>query len=210
MFKLIDLPFDASALEPHMSRDTLNTHHGKHHAAYINKTNAFLKERQNAPTSLEEVVLLAKRENDKKLFNNAAQAWNHGFFWNSLTPDAQGEPQGELRAAIEKAFGDLKTFGQEAKAKGEGHFASGWLWLVADRSGAVQLVDLHDADAPLAHEGVTALSVCDLWEHAYYLDYKNERGRFLDAYLNSLINWRFAESQYDAARKGERGWTYPT
>lgn len=209
MFKLLDLPFDAAALEPHMSRDTLNTHHGKHHAAYINKTNAFLKERSNAPATLEEVVLLARRENDKKLFNNAAQAWNHGFFWHSLTPEAQGEPQGALRGAIEKAFGDLKTFGLEAKAKGEGHFASGWLWLVADRSGAVQLIDLHDADTPVADDTYTPLSVCDLWEHAYYLDYKNERGRFLDAYLNSLINWRFAERQYEAAQRGERGWTYP-
>ncbi|MBP6689524.1 MAG: superoxide dismutase [Hyphomonadaceae bacterium] len=210
MFKLIDLPFDANALEPHMSRDTLNTHHGKHHAAYINKMNAFLAERESPPTSLEEVVRLAKRENDKKLFNNAAQAWNHGFFWMSLTPRAHGEPQGELRAAIDKAFGDVGNFRKEAKAKGEGHFASGWVWLVADASGAVQLIDTHDADTVITDDKVTPLSVCDVWEHAYYLDYKNERGRFLEAYLNTLINWRFAEAQYAAARKGERGWTYPT
>jgi Fe-Mn family superoxide dismutase len=210
MFKLIDLPFDAASLEPHMSRDTLNTHHGKHHAGYIKKLNGFLAERTNAPSSLEEIVRFAKAENDKKLFNNAAQAWNHGFFWMSLTPQSQGEPQGELRAAIEKAFGDLANFSQEAKAKGEGHFASGWLWLVADKSGAVQLVDMHDADTPIVDDKLTPLSVCDLWEHAYYLDYKNERGKFLDAYLSTLINWRFAEAQYAAARKGEQGWTYPT
>lgn len=210
MFKLIDLPFDAAALEPHMSRDTLNTHHGKHHAGYIKKLNGFLAERENAPASLEEVVRLAKAENDQKLFNNAAQAWNHGFFWMSLTPQSQSEPQGELRAAIEKAFGDLANFSQEAKAKGEGHFASGWLWLVADKSGAVQLVDMHDADTPIVNDKLTPLSVCDLWEHAYYLDYKNERGKFLDAYLSTLINWRFAEAQYAAARKGEQGWSYPT
>ncbi len=210
MFKLIDLPFDAAALEPHMSRDTLNTHHGKHHAGYIKKLNGFLAERENVAAALEEVVRRAKAENDKKIFNNAAQAWNHGFFWMSLSPQAQGEPQGELRAAIEKAFGDLANFRQEAKAKGEGHFASGWLWLVADKSGAVQLVDTHDADTPVTDSAITPLSVCDLWEHAYYIDYKNERGKFLDAYLNSLINWRFAEAQYDAARKGEQGWTYPT
>jgi len=210
MYKLIDLPFDVNALEPHMSRDTLNTHHGKHHAAYINKMNAFLAERENPPTSLEEVVRLAKRENDKKLFNNAAQAWNHGFFWMSLTPRAHGEPQGDLRAAIDKAFGDVGNFRKAAKAKGEDHFASGWVWLVADASGAVQLIDTHDADTVITDDKVTPLSVCDVWEHAYYLDYKNERGRFLEAYLNTLINWRFAEAQYAAARKGERGWTYPT
>jgi Fe-Mn family superoxide dismutase len=209
MFKLTDLPFAADALEPAMSRTTLETHHGKHHAGYVKKTNDALKELPNAPTKLEDVVRLALQKGDKKLFNNAAQTWNHGFFWNSLTPQSQGEPQGALRDAIVKAFGDLATFRQEAKAKGEGHFASGWLWLVADKSGAVQLVDLHDADTPIAQDGVTALSVCDLWEHAYYLDYKNERGRFLDAYLTTLINWRFAETQYEAARKGEQGWTYP-
>lgn len=210
MFKLTDLPFAHDALEPAMSRTTLETHHGKHHAGYITKTNAALKERPNAPTTLEEVVALAHRENDQKLFNNAAQAWNHGFFWNCLTPQSQGGPQGPLKDAVLKAFGEIDNFRQEAKAKGEGHFASGWLWLVSDRAGAVQLIDLHDADTPLVREGITALSVCDLWEHAYYLDYKNERGRFLEAYLSSLINWRFAEAQYESARKGERGWTYPT
>lgn len=209
MFKLTDLPFAADALEPAMSRTTLETHHGKHHAGYVKKTNDALKERPNAPTTLEDVVRTAHRDDDHKLFNNAAQAWNHGFFWNCLTPQAQGEPEGALRDAIVKAFGDIATFRQEAKAKGEGHFASGWLWLVADRAGAVQLIDLHDADTPLVRDGFTPLSVCDLWEHAYYLDYKNERGRFLEAYLNTLINWRFAEAQYGAARKGERGWAYP-
>jgi Fe-Mn family superoxide dismutase len=210
MFKLTELPFAPDALEPAMSRTTLETHHGKHHAGYVKKLNDALKERANAPASLEAVVREAQQQKDKKLFNNAAQAWNHGFFWNCLTPETQGEPQGPLRDALVKAFGDIATFRQEAKAKGEGHFASGWLWLVTDRAGAVQLIDLHDADTPILQDGVTALSVCDLWEHAYYLDYKNERGRFLEAYLNSLINWRFAEAQYDAARKGEQGWTYPT
>lgn len=211
MFKLPDLPFEPGALEPHMSADTLNTHHGKHHAGYIKKMNAALQERADAPAKLEEVVRLAAREKDKKLFNNAAQAWNHGFFWQSLTPEAQGAPQGDLLKAIEKAFGDLKTFGEEAKSRGENHFASGWLWLVADETGAVQLTDLHDADTPIVDAKVTPLVVCDLWEHAYYLDYKNERGKFLDAFLNTLVNWRFADSQFDAARNGGKGaWVFPT
>lgn len=210
MFNLPSLPFDAGALEPHVSRTTMETHHGKHHAGYIKKTNAFLAERANAPATLEEVVRLAAREHDKKLFNNAAQAWNHGFFWQSLTPQSQGDPQGDLKTALEKAFGSLSGFRDEAKAKGEGHFASGWLWLVADQTGAVQLTDLHDADTPIVDPAVTPLLVCDLWEHAYYLDYKNERGKFLDAFLSTLANWRFAEAQYAAAKNGGAGaWIFP-
>ena len=154
---------------------------------------------------------LAHREKDRKLFNNAAQAWNHAFFWESLSPQAQGEPSGGLRPALEKSFGSLATFRDEAKAKGEGHFASGWLWLVADQAGAVTLTDLHDAETPIINADVTPLLVCDLWEHAYYLDYKNERGRFLDAFLSTLANWRFAEAQYEAAcAGGENGWRFPS
>jgi superoxide dismutase, Fe-Mn family len=209
MFKLPDLPFDAAALEPHISRTTMETHHGKHHAAYIKKMNAALAERRDAPKSLEAVVRLAARENNAKLFNNAAQAWNHGFFWKSLTPEAQGDPAGGLKTAIEKAFGSLDAFKEEAKTKGENHFASGWLWLVADEKGALELTDLHDAETPITDAALAPLLVCDLWEHAYYLDYKNERGKFLDAFLTKLANWRFAEKQYAAARKGEGGWRFP-
>jgi Fe-Mn family superoxide dismutase len=210
MFKLPDLPFAQNALEPAMSADTLATHHGKHHAAYINKTNAFLKERANAPVALEDVIRLAEREQDKKLFNNAAQAWNHGFFWQSLSPQ-KTEPQGALKAALEKAFGSIDDFRAEAKAKGEGHFASGWLWLVSDAQGALALQDLHDAATPVTDGAVTPILVCDLWEHAYYLDYKNERGKFLDAFLSKLANWNFAGTQYEAARGGGAGaWRFPT
>lgn len=210
MFKLPDLPFDAAALEPLMSRTTLETHHGKHHAAYIKKTNAFLAERVDAPTTLEEVVRLADREQDKKLFNNAAQAWNHAFFWQSLTPEAQGGPSSALKAALEKAFGSLDAFRDEAKTNGEGHFASGWLWLVSDEAGAVKLIDTHDAATPITDTTTTPLLTCDLWEHAYYLDYKNERGKFLDGFLTKLVNWRFAEAQYEAARNGgAEAWRFP-
>lgn len=211
MFNLPPLPFAEDALEPAMSRTTLQTHHGKHHVAYIKKMNDALAERADAPQSLEEVVRLAKRENDKKLFNNAAQAWNHAFFWQSLTPENQGGPTGGLKAAIEKIFTTVENFRDEAKAKGEGHFASGWLWLVSDETGTVQLIDLHDADTPIVESRTTPLLVCDLWEHAYYLDYKNERGKFLDAYLNKLANWRFAEAQYEVAcNGGVNAWRFPT
>lgn len=209
MFKLPDLPFDAGALEPHVSRITMETHHGRHHAGYIKKTNALLAERTDAPKSLEAVVRLAARENNSKLFNNAAQAWNHGFFWQSLSPEVQNDPGGGLKAAIDKAFGSLDAFREEAKSMGENHFASGWLWLVADAKGAVRLTDLHDAETPITDSSLTPLIVCDLWEHAYYLDYKNERGKFLDAFLSKLANWRFAEAQYEAAIKASSAWTFP-
>jgi Fe-Mn family superoxide dismutase len=208
-FKLPELPYDAGALEPHISRTTMETHHGKHHAAYIKNMNAILAERPDAPASLEEVVRLAASEGHKKLFNNAAQSWNHAFFWQSLTPDAQAGPSGDLKSAIEKAFGSLDAFTEEAKTKGAGHFASGWLWLVSHQNGAVKLIDLHDADTPITDPSLTALLVCDLWEHAYYLDYKNERPKFLDAFLSKLANWRFAEAQFQAARSGGGGWSFP-
>lgn len=208
-FKLPDLPFDASALEPHISRTTMETHHGKHHAAYIKNMNALLAERADAPSALEAVVALAVREGNKKLFNNAAQSWNHGFFWQSLSPEVQAGPGGDLKAALERSFGSLDAFNEEAKAKGAGHFASGWLWLVSDKGGALSLTDLHDADTPITDASLTPLLVCDLWEHAYYLDYKNERPRFIEAFLSKLANWRFAEAQYQAARAGKGAWVFP-
>lgn len=210
MFKLPDLPFDTAALEPHISRATMEAHHGKHHAGYIKKTNAALEERANPPKTIEAVVRLAAREHDKKLFNNAAQAWNHGFFWQSLSPVAQDGPTGGLHAALEKTFGSFAAFKDEARFRGENHFGSGWLWLVADDAGAVQLNDTHDAHTPVIDPAATPLLVCDLWEHAYYLDYKNERGKYLDAFVTKLANWRFAEVQYEAALRSGRGaWAFP-
>ncbi len=208
MFSLPELPFAPDALEPLMSRQTLETHHGKHHAAYIKNTNAILAERSDAPATMEEVVRLAKRENHTKLFNNAAQSWNHAFFWQCLSPKPQQRGDGALSQAIEKAFGD--GFNEQFVTQGTGHFASGWLWLVADASGAVKLIDLHDADTPIATEGQTPLLVADVWEHAYYLDHKNDRGAFLKAFVDKLVNWRFAEAQYEAARAGNAGWRFPS
>jgi Fe-Mn family superoxide dismutase len=210
VFKLPVLPFPENALEPAMSAETLATHHGKHHAGYIKKTNAALAERQDAPRALEDVVRLAAQEKDKKLFNNAAQAWNHAFFWQSLTPAPQSGPEGALKAAIERRFSSIEAFRDEMVAQGEGHFASGWVWLVSDGNGEVALDVLHDAGTPIVDRAVTPLLVCDVWEHAYYLDYKNERGRFLTAFVDKLANWAFAGRQYEAARKaGEGAWTFP-
>jgi superoxide dismutase, Fe-Mn family len=210
MFKLPALPFAEDALAPTMSRDTVATHYGKHHAGYIKKTNAALAERANAPGALEEVVRLAAREKDAGLFNNAAQALNHAFFWQSLTTEKQAGPEGPLKQALERRFDTLEAFREEFAAVGGAHFGSGWIWLVADEKGAVGLDALHDAGTPAIDPRVTPLLVCDLWEHAYYLDYKNERGQFLNAFLDTLANWRFAERQYDAARNGGAGaWTFP-
>lgn len=209
MFKLPELPFSHDALEPLMSRTTLETHHGKHHAAYIKNMNAILAERADAPSTVEDVVALAVRENNKKLFNNAAQAWNHAFFWESLSPTLQ-QPEGALKAAIEQAFGSVEGFREKFIAAGVGHFASGWAWLVADKAGAVKIIDTHDAETAITDNSVTPLLVSDVWEHAYYIDFKNDRAAFLKGFVETLANWRFAQAQYDAARAGKPGWRYPT
>ena len=198
MIRLPDLPFAAEALEPLMSATTLRTHHDKHHAAYVKKTK-----------TLEAIVRLAAKEGDKKLFNNAAQAWNHAFLWQSLTPDAGQGPSGSLARAIEAKFKSLDAFAEQFATQGEGHFGSGWLWLVAEADGGVALKDLHDAATPVAESQIMPLLTCDLWEHAYYLDYKNERRRYLETFYTKLANWRFAEAQYDAVRANRQTWTYP-
>jgi Fe-Mn family superoxide dismutase len=210
MIKLPELAFVPEALEPAMSAATLRTHHDKHHAAYVKKTNGFLEERGGAtPSTLEAIVRLALKEKDQKLFNNAAQAWNHGFFWQSLSPEAQQGPRDGLSRAIEKKFGSLDDFAEQFATQGEGHFGSGWLWLIADAEGGVDLRTTHDAQTPIADGQLTPLLTCDLWEHAYYLDYKNERRKFIEAFYSKIANWRFAESQYQAARDGAQTWTYP-
>jgi Fe-Mn family superoxide dismutase len=209
MFKLPELPFSLDALEPLMSRATLETHHGKHHAAYVKNMNAILAERSDAPETLEAVVALAVRENNKKLFNNAAQTWNHAFFWESLSPKPQN-PEGALKAALEKAFGSVDGFREKFAAAGIAHFASGWAWLVADKAGDLHIIDTHDAATALTEAGVTPLLVSDVWEHAYYIDFKNDRAAFLKGFVEKLANWRFAEAQYDAAQEGDAGWRFPS
>lgn len=210
MFKLPSLPFDHAALEPHMSAVTLETHHGKHHAGYIKKLNEALKGRANAPAALEDVVRLAASEENQPLFNNAAQAWNHAFFWQSLTPQHQLGPVGALKLALDAAFGSLDTLREEFLDRGAAHFGSGWVWLVAEWGGAVRLVDTHDAHTPIVDRDVTPLLTCDVWEHAYYLDHKNERSAYLKTFFDKLANWRFAERQYEAARVGGNGaWRFP-
>lgn len=199
-FKLIDLPFAADALEPAISAETFSFHHGKHHQAYIDKTNAAIDGTDLADKSLEQVIAAARGSN-QGLFNNAAQSWNHGFFWHSLAPDS-GAPSDELKAMIDKAFTSHDGLAKQLAERGAGHFASGWVWL-AEKGGSLSIEETHDGDT-LADSGFNPLLVIDLWEHAYYLDHQNKRPAYLDAVIGKL-NWAFAS---DNLARGT-AWAYP-
>lgn len=187
-FELIPLPYSQDALAPAISAETLGFHHGKHHKAYIDKTNAALEGAGKAGDDLETVIAEA-RGVDQGLFNNAGQSWNHGFYWHSLSPDRQ-EPEGELAYRIDAAFGSLADLKKQLAEKGAGHFASGWVWLV-DRGGALEIAETHDADT-LADRDGNLLLLIDLWEHAYYLDHQNARPDYLKAVIEDHLNWSFA------------------
>ncbi len=208
MFALPDLPYPYEALGPTMSADTLHFHHDKHHATYVKTLNELLEKAGKSPGSLEEVIKAAAKGSEAKLFNNAAQAWNHGFFWEAMT-EAFAEPDGDLAAAIKDAFGGLDKLGEAFVTEGAGHFGSGWVWLVAKSGGALEVRSTHDAHDMVTEEGVTPLLVCDLWEHAYYLDYQNDRKAYLQAWFDKLANWRFAASQLAAAKGKGEAWRYP-
>ncbi len=206
MFKLPDLPYGYDALQPTISELTMRTHHDKHHAAYVNTTNQILGERGETPSSLEDVIRAAKDKGEQRLFNQSGQAWNHAFFWACMAPQG-GRPSGALAEAIAQ-FGGLDQLKSKFVAEGVGHFASGWVWLIADRSGALKVTSTHDADTALVHEGAPLL-VCDLWEHAYYLDYKNDRKGFLEHWFDTVANWSFAEQQLQAAKGQGQAYRYP-
>ncbi|MCH7627147.1 MAG: superoxide dismutase [Proteobacteria bacterium] len=199
---LLPLPYADTALEPVVSATTLQTHHGKHHNAYVVKTNAAIEGTDLADASLEAIVDAAVAKGDKGLFNNAAQTWNHGFYWHSLTAEASA-PEGDLAAAIDASFGSLDALKAELAAQGTAHFASGWVWLVA-KDGKLSVEQTHDA-ASYADLSGNPLLVIDLWEHAYYVDYKNLRPDYLKQVIDGRLNWAFA------AENLSRGtlWTYP-
>ncbi len=199
---LLPLPYADTALEPVVSATTLQTHHGKHHNTYVVKTNAAIEGTDLADASLEAIVDAAVAKGDKALFNNAAQTWNHGFYWHSLTADALA-PAGDLAAAIDASFGSLDALKAELAAQGTAHFASGWVWLVA-KDGKLVVEQTHDA-ASYGDLSGNPLLVIDLWEHAYYVDYKNLRPDYLGRVIDSRLNWAFA------AENLARGtlWTYP-
>jgi Fe-Mn family superoxide dismutase len=184
-FNLPRLPYAEDALAPVLSAETLKLHHGKHHKKYVDTMNQLLEKEQLDVSSLEEVV----RNSKGKLFNNAAQAWNHDFYWHSLSPKRQ-RPAGALLHRIEKDFGSYERFADAFGTAAVGQFGSGWAWLV-DKEGKLQVLATSNADTPMAH-GVKCLLTVDVWEHAYYVDYRNERERYVSAILDRL-NWQFAD-----------------
>lgn len=187
-FELTPLPYDKEALAPAISAETLSFHHGKHHKAYVDKTNAAVEGTDLADADLETVIAKSRGTN-QGLFNNAAQSWNHAFYWNSLSPEAQ-KPSGDLAAKIDAAFGSLEELNKKLADRGVGHFASGWVWL-AEKDGALSIEESHDADT-LADSGFNPLLTLDVWEHAYYLDHQNLRPDYLKQVIEGHLNWGFA------------------
>jgi superoxide dismutase, Fe-Mn family len=194
-FLLPELPFAEDALAPHMSAETLAFHHGKHHRAYVTKTNKLLEDK-GASGSLIEVVRLAKQSGDRGLFNNSAQLWNHSFFWQCLAPANGQKPSGRLAELIDEGFGGVDPMLKQLESEAVNHFSNGWAWLVLDRD-SLRIVSLHDADTPLVHEGMVPLFTLDVWEHAYYIDYRNERPKFVSGVLGNIINWDFVAENLD-------------
>ncbi len=195
-FTLPDLPFAKDALGRFMSAETLDYHHGKHHKAYVDKTNSLAEEAGLDGRSLSEVIRAAKDQGTKGLFNNSAQLWNHNFFWQCLAPPEGQKPSGKLAAMIEDKFGNLDAMLAKLKEEAVGHFASGWAWLVLDGD-ALKITSLHDADTPVAYEDMQPLLTLDVWEHAYYIDYRNERPKFAESVLGNIINWEFVGRNLD-------------
>lgn len=189
-FELLALPFAEDALEPYYSARTLSFHHGKHHKAYVDNLNKLIAGTDLESKSLEEIILLAAGDAARAgMFNNAAQVWNHAFFWHCMKPGGGGKPSGELAARIDAAFGGYDKFVEQFKAAAVGRFGSGWGWLVLE-GGELKIVSTPNAETPLA-KGQKALLTVDVWEHAYYLDYQNRRPDFVQAFLDHLVNWDF-------------------
>ncbi len=198
-FELPPLPYPKNALEPHTSAQTLDFHHGKHHQAYVTNLNNLVKGSPMESQSLEEIIRATAKDASKAgVFNNAAQVWNHTFFWNCMKPHGGGAPSGNIAQAIDRDLGGLAKFKDDFKAAAVGQFGSGWAWLVADK-GTLKITRTPNAVNPVA-EGQTALLTCDVWEHAYYLDFQNRRPDFVQAFLDHLVNWDFAAQNLAKAR----------
>lgn len=208
MYVLPELHYAHDALAPFVSAETLHAHHGKHHKSYVDKTNDLAAKAGLAGRPLEELVREAQKRGDANLFNNAAQAWNHAVFWESMRPPGGDAPGGDLARRIEQGFGDLGQLKAAFVKEGVGHFASGWVWLVTGPAG-LKVISTHDADDTLVRDGAFPLLVCDLWEHAYYLDYKNDRKAFLERWFDNVANWDFAAAQLAAADGQGEGFRYP-
>jgi Fe-Mn family superoxide dismutase len=190
-FELPALPYEKNALEPHISAETLEYHYGKHHATYVTKLNGLIEGTEFAGKSLEDIV----RTSQGGVFNNAAQIWNHTFYWHSLSPNGGGEPTGALADAINAKWGSFAAFKDAFNDKAVNNFGSSWTWLVKTADGSLDIVNTSNAGTPLTEAGVTPLMTVDLWEHAYYIDYRNVRPNYMQAFW-ALINWEFAAKNF--------------
>jgi Fe-Mn family superoxide dismutase len=190
--ELPPLPYAKNALEPHISAETLEYHYGKHHQAYVTNLNNLIKGTELESLGLEDII----RKSSGGVFNNAAQVWNHTFYWNCLTPNGGGEPGGALADAINKAFGSFAAFKEKFSTSAVTNFGSGWTWLVRNADGSVEIMNTSNAATPLT-AGKTALLTCDVWEHAYYIDYRNARPKYVEAFWN-LVDWGFVARNYGA------------
>ncbi|MDP3906227.1 superoxide dismutase [Novosphingobium sp.] len=202
-YVLSPLPFARNALTPQISAETLEYHHGKHHQAYVDKTNELATSNGLGGQSLVDLIGVA---GPGALFNNACQLWNHNFLWQSLSPDTQ-QPSGELADLISAGFGSTEALLKDLGEQAAGHFGSGWAWLMLDQ-GALTITTSHDGETPAAHKGMQPLLAVDVWEHAYYIDYRNARPRYLDAVLDHHLNWDFAALNLDGAgvSRGDQAW----
>ena len=192
-FSLPPLPYDKNALAPHISAETLEYHHGKHHNAYVVKLNELLAGKPEAEKSLEEVIL----SSEGPVFNNAAQIWNHTFYWSSMKPAGGGKPSGDLAHAIDRDFGSFEKFAEQFTQAGITQFGSGWAWLVSDK-GKLSVTKTGNADLPMKH-GQKAILTMDVWEHAYYIDFRNARPKYIETFLSSLVNWDFVSENLKKA-----------
>jgi Fe-Mn family superoxide dismutase len=189
-FELPALPYAKNALAPHISEETLEYHYGKHHQTYVTNLNNLVAGTDNENKSLEDIIKSASGG----LFNNAAQVWNHTFYWHCLSPNGGGEPSGALADAISKKWGSFATFKEEFSKSAAGNFGSGWTWLVKNADGSIAIANTSNAGTPLT-DGKTAVLTCDVWEHAYYIDYRNARPKYVEAFWN-LANWEYASQQF--------------
>ncbi|WMS88334.1 superoxide dismutase [Pleionea litopenaei] len=192
-FELPPLPYAKDALAPTISEETLEFHYGKHHNTYVVNLNNLVEGTEFANASLEDII----KKSSGGIFNNAAQVWNHTFYWNSMSPNGGGAPEGALADAINSAFGSFEDFKSKFSQSAATNFGSGWTWLVKKADGSLDIMNTSNAGCPLTEEGITPLLTVDVWEHAYYIDYRNARPKYLEAFWN-LVNWDFAASNFSA------------
>lgn len=199
-FTLPELPYASNALEPHISAETFSYHHGKHHNAYVTNLNKMIEGTEYENKNLEEIISQSEGK-DQGIFNNAAQVWNHTFYWHSMSPKGGGEANGNIADKIQEDFGSLENFKQEFANAGATQFGSGWAWLVLNnKTGKLEVTKTLNAETPIT-KNVTPILTMDVWEHAYYLDFQNARPKYIETFLNELVNWEFANENLSKAQQ---------